>query len=130
MVETKKEKSNMNTEGKKYSLHVFQDFVEFGKQLSTTNNPNTSMVKWNWGLSIYDMIPQIHMNNLCVRNKFLNLEVTSDGDIIFNSRIWRNGGVGATLRSLDPEVFAWILIDKKNIAIPTIFIFIFILWCL
>lgn len=57
------------------------------------------MLTWNWRLTINYMIPQVQRNTWCM-HMFLNVEVSSGGDIIYNSRTGLSVGEVATLRLL------------------------------
>ena len=80
--------------------------------------PKPIIVTWNWGLSICDMIPQIHTKIWCMY-KFFNVEVTSNGDIIYNSRTRPSVGEVASLQGLVPNAFARLIIDKQDMAFLT-----------
>ena len=49
--------------------------------------------------------------------KFLKVEVTCSGDIIYNSRIGPSVGEVATLQGLVPNVFARLIIEKQDISL-------------
>ena len=51
--------------------------------------------------------------------KFLNLDVTSDGDIIYNSKTMPGVGEVATLWGFVLDVFARLIINKQDIVLPT-----------
>ena len=76
------------------------------------------LVTWNWGLSICDTILQIHRNIWCAY-KFLNVKVISGGDIVYNSRTGPSVGEVPTLQGLVPNLFAKVIINKQDIALPT-----------
>ena len=51
-------------------------------------------------------------------HKFLNVELTSGGDIIYNFRTGPSVGEVATLWGLFPNVLARLIIDEQDIALP------------